>query len=608
MNGGVGDRPSFVPSEGISEILPKEAPKLGDGISAISFAGNDHVIQSMQLPPEGGTQVQTPVTDVAKAINKSSHHLIQSGGASLSGKVIPKQNPVVVLKNPLVAPGVPETVLEARVEGVAGQVLSDKEKILEEGTQKLRSALQSLRAFDPSKPLNPARANIEDRMNQLCVPGVGIAVIYKGVVIPLGFGQLENTKLLSQAASDSKTITALTVLALVDEGLLKLDDDVGEILGSDLWARIDTEKHTIDELDEEGQVVGEKKPKVTILNLLSHTAETNIGGFGGYEKEGERKIPTTVDEILEDVRLLSAPDIQRHEYSGGGYEVLRKIIELKVGNFEDTVKARVLDKLGMKESTYHPKGGDATACGNDPNGRPLPGGSFVYPQLAAAGLWTTPEELAQVVLGIQYAHGQDGGIVSKATASEMLASRTDGKPNGLGVFVEEMKGSKVFFHPGGNAGFQNIMVGNDKGQGVVIMTNADYGGHPLWKEVLAAVAKEFEWPDHENLKLCQPLFEPSEAFTQSELASLNPSEWAAGYVGSYFSEDRGEKHTAAIIEEGGKIFVQEDDNPRMEVTALGPKLGGFREFIPGPYDMLRFTGDSNTGHLTLELYGKKWQR
>ncbi|MBS0637522.1 MAG: beta-lactamase family protein, partial [Verrucomicrobia bacterium] len=447
MNGGVGERPLPNSDGGILGVSQQAEALPQSQVSAIHFAGSAHTIQTLKVETDKKPREETHSRQVAATITKSSSGPIHDSGTSLAGKA-----PAVVQEGHLRAMGVPAVVLEARVQAVAGPVLSEKEKILQEGMQKLQSALQNLLAFDPSKPLNPTPTNIQDRMNQLCVPGVGIAVIYKGVVVPLGFGELTNTKLLSQAASDSKTIAALTVLSLVDEGILNLEDDVGEILGADLWARIDTDKLTIDELDQEGRVVGEMKPKVTILNLLSHTAETNIGGFGGYDKAGERKIPTTVDEILEEVRLLSKPDIQHHEYSGGGYEILRKIIELKVGSYEKAVQARVFDKLGMKESTYCPKEGAATANGNDPTGRPLPGGSFVYPQLAAAGLWTTPAELAQVVIGIQHACEQDGGVISKATAKEMLTSRTVDKPNGLGVFVEAMKNSTVFFHPGANAG------------------------------------------------------------------------------------------------------------------------------------------------------------
>ena len=113
-----------------------------------------------------------------------------------------------------------------------------------------------------------------ERMEHYDVPGVSIALVnnYR-IEWARGYGVLEagraepvDAGTLFQAASISKTVSALAALALVEKGLLVLDEDVSDELVS--WQLPETE-FTVTE-------------KVTLRRLLSHSAGLNDYYAAGY--------------------------------------------------------------------------------------------------------------------------------------------------------------------------------------------------------------------------------------------------------------------------------------------------------------------------------------
>lgn len=495
-------------------------------------------------------------------------------------------------------------------------------------------------------PDSPAKTvSIAQRMQELGVPGVSVAVIDKGKILwSSAYGEL-NKPTLIQAASISKTITALTVLSLIGQcqeakkkgvssGLkndITLDTDVSTLLDEDLWRSIDPDERT------KGN-----QPKMTIRCLLSHTAGTTVSGFNGYPRlkqiekdtselneqvirleatqdrdpsdsknlqnlkerlqklknirsEAFKELPT-VDQILrgqgnsEQVKIVETPD-STFTYSGGGTTILQKVIEVVTGqNFEKIVEEKVFKKLEMGKSTYSPKESD-TCHGNDTDCSPIPGRWNAYPELAAAGLWTTPTDLAKMIIGIQQSI-TGGGMISQELAKSMITPQTEGIPNGLGVFVEQTPSSKYFFHGGVNLGFRCMFIANLEGQGAVVMTNSDHGA-PLYKEMIDSIAKTYEWRDAENLPMLQSPFKPE------ELAAFNTpidrEKWS-GYTGKYQFED----HLVDVSLSNEKILVRVDQEAPFEVIPLTDNLGLFRVFIPGPTEILRFKQIENS--TTLELY------
>jgi CubicO group peptidase (beta-lactamase class C family) len=289
---------------------------------------------------------------------------------------------------------------------------------------------------------------------------------------------------LFQAASISKPVTALAALRLVDEGHLDLDSDVNRWLRS--W-QIPESRYTLEQ-------------PVTLRSLLSHTAGFNVGGFPGYRRGAV--VPSAVD-VLEGrgntaaVRLDTVPR-SRFQYSGGGYTVAQVLIEdVTHESFQDALKRLVLDPLGMYQSTFAqplptPLREEA-ASAHERNVGPVDGRWLTHPELAAAGLWTTPMDLARFALGIRAAYlSERGAILSPATAKEMLTVQKGGY--GLGPGLGGEAETLLFAHPGGNVGFRAFFVLHaHTGDGVVVMSNAD-GGDALNMEIVRAVSRVYDWP------------------------------------------------------------------------------------------------------------------
>ena len=115
---------------------------------------------------------------------------------------------------------------------------------------------------------------------------------------------------------------------------------------------------------------------------------------------------------------------------------------------------------------------------HDPEGRPLPGGGHVYPELAAAGLWSTANDLTRLALALS-ASWRQGGLISRPTA-RLMAQRVDDGPTGLGIFVQPQSGRPpLLYHYGVNAGFRSVPSFLADGSfGLALMTNGE-GGRAL---------------------------------------------------------------------------------------------------------------------------------
>ena len=306
------------------------------------------------------------------------------------------------------------------------------------------------------------------------VPGLGFAVLGGGrITHARSYGLADPARqvrvtadTLFQAASISKCLTALAALRLVDQGRLTLDEAVNERLQS--W-----------KIPASEFIQGER---VTVRRLLSHQAGITVHGFAGYA--AGQPLPT-LTEILNGtppannaaIRVDTIPGTQPR-YSGGGYMVLQLLLTDVTGQpFPDLMQEIVLQPLGLTASSFEqplPVSLEKLAAiGHDKNGQPIPGGAHCYPEMAAAGLWTTPTDLARFALGIQHARsGRPHAVLSLAPAREMLTVQAG--VYGLGPSITGSGPARKWFHSGRNAGFDAVLlVGVETGKGVVIMTNAN---------------------------------------------------------------------------------------------------------------------------------------
>jgi hypothetical protein len=153
----------------------------------------------------------------------------------------------------------------------------------------------------------------------------------------------------------------------------------------------------------------------------------------------------------------------------------------------------------MNRSTYEnplpQKYYKSAATGYRTSGDEVEGKWPIYPEMAAAGLWTTPSQLIQYAIEIQKIHQKKkDGILKYETVEEMLTPGMN--DHGLGPGVSE----HTFGHGGADEGFRaQLTAWKDSPHAIVIMINSDNG--KIIRELMLAVAEEYDLPGIEpNIK------------------------------------------------------------------------------------------------------------
>jgi len=345
----------------------------------------------------------------------------------------------------------------------------------------------------PSGPIDAAE--IDKLLKQFSVPGVSIAVI-KDFKIDWarGYGLADveagtpvTAETMFQAASISKPVAAMASLRAVQDGRFGLDQDINTILKS--WKL-------------PGGEFTRSRP-VTPRSLMSHTSGTGDGfGFPGYALNAPR--PTLV-QILDgqapsnrpQVRL-ERPPLTGYKYSGGGVTIQELALTEAMGRpLAELARDWVLDPVGMTNSTFEqplPASREKqSARAHNRQGARMGDPWHIYPEHAAAGLWTTPTDLAKLLIEVQQTlAGQSTRVLSRATMREMVTPVGVG-PYAVGFSIEKRGEGWYFGHGGSNWGFQCYMVAHVlKGYGIVVMTNGDNGG-ALVQEIRRRVEQAYQW-------------------------------------------------------------------------------------------------------------------
>ena len=390
---------------------------------------------------------------------------------------------------------------------------------------------------------------IQDRLKFHRIPGVSIAVIndYK-VEWARAYGVKDvdtnepvTTETLFQAGSISKPVAAMVALKKVEQGKIALDENINNKLTS--WKLPDNEFTA--------------KSKVTLAHLLSHSGGLTVHGFPGYAVDA--KIPT-LPEVLDGaapantaaVRVNMEPGT-KHRYSGGGTTIAQlAIMDIEKKPYPQIAQETVLGPLNMTSSTYSQPLPELTrkkaASGHRNNGKTVEGKIHIYPEMAAAGLWTTPTDLAKFAIEVQLSlSGKSNKVLSKETTAKMVTPFID--LVGLGFFIEKHGAATYFGHGGADEGFRaQLLVNRDKGYGAAVMVNSDNA--QIIGEIFRSIAREYQWDGY----LPPP----------TEVVSVDPNK-LDDYVGRFHvNPDR----VLTITKENGRLYGQPTASPRIELFAV----------------------------------------
>lgn len=367
---------------------------------------------------------------------------------------------------------------------------------------------------DPAQQ-GPASKRLDELLEQFTTPAVSVAVVKDYQVIwakawgraDVDAGLVANAETLFQAASISKPVAAMGVLRAVQEGTFGLDDDINSLLKS--WKLIQKAEFL-------------EKTKVTPRLLMSMTAGATIHGFPGY-------LPTdplpTVPQILgydegghtpsntKPVVIDWEPNT-KYDYSGGGVTILQLALQDTTGvPFADYLQKKVLQPIGMTRSCYcQPLPAELDRNAARSYGWEVRQDGYigrgnakwhVYPELYAAGLWTTPTDLAKFMIEVQLAlAGKSQKVLTSEMARKMVTHGGVGA-YALGFTVgsdsphrpgKAGEPSRYFGHTGGNWGFRsNLEAHLEGGNGFVIMANSDDANPIVFGELPARIRAVYGW-------------------------------------------------------------------------------------------------------------------
>lgn len=408
---------------------------------------------------------------------------------------------------------------------------------------------------------------LQERMERYAVPGVSIAIVKDNkIVFAKGYGNSSQSsgkqvdiKTLFQAASLSKAVTALGVAQLVDKERLSLEKPVNHYLKN--WKL-------------------EGGDSVTVSQLLSHSAGVNVPSFPGFKHEEE--IPSLL-EILQGSPIAKTQAIAvehddgQYRYSGGGYQVLEKMIEEVTGKLFDTyMESELLKPYGAKNSHFRVMGisdKENIALGHGYRKNEYEDGWRIYPQAAAAGLWSTPSELAHLLIAYMRSYqGIDEGFISEELAKKISMPYVG--QMGLGFGAHGVGDNLHIDHAGWTNGYRAYMTAfPEKGEAIVIMTNGD-AGNRLIEEIMRSAARQLGWDAYQSTRRDRVRWSEH---TLSNIAGTYTMEPAGFEVTIVVQNDhlqmttpRGTRHELYPISDNQLVMIE--DNTVVEVIDGGGEL------------------------------------
>ncbi|GGG32361.1 hypothetical protein GCM10011344_36620 [Dokdonia pacifica] len=315
------------------------------------------------------------------------------------------------------------------------------------------------------------------------VPGLAVAIIKNGEVIlkkGYGYSDVSNKEMVTtmtgfNIGSISKMFTAWGIMKLVEDGTIDLDTPVSTYISK--W------KLPSSEYDAR---------KVTIRNVLQHTAGLSVHGYPGYESKD--KLSSLVDCLNgstreeEQVKLIMQPETT-WKYSGGGYTVLQLVIEEVSGkSFASYMEKTIFKPLKMKHTSFSIDQQilKTSARGYDDEGNEIP--LRLFNAQAAAGLHTTIEDL----ILFAKASLSTNPVLSEKSIALLIAPTELSRGNyGMGYMVMNRFGDFTLSgHGGSNQGWQSgFMLDFDSKSGIIVLTNGSAG-----KKVLFGSMKDWaQW-------------------------------------------------------------------------------------------------------------------
>ncbi len=381
-----------------------------------------------------------------------------------------------------------------------------------------------------------------------------------------------NNTSVFRAGSISKSLTALVVLKLQEEGYLNIDTDIKKYLKS--W-KLPKNKWI-------------KKQPVTLRNLLQHRSGLKGSqkmkiGDEGY-KEGE-KIFTLIEILdgkssLQKIEFDSKPG-EKYKYSNQGYNLIQLILEDITGKpFEQLAKEYVFQDFNMQNSTFEtvlPSENNPSICYAYENADLIEGYYRNTVGKCAGGLFSTTEDLAKFLIKTANIISGKDNFISQEFAKQILS----GEPYGLGFDLIKKDDQTVFYHTGRSYGYYSFMAMDiDRGDGFAMMVNTD-GVDGFFREMLYAISNTLEWEFWQPKRL--------------EAIDIDMEDYK-DHLGLFVCRVDGKEYKMEVIQKEKELFYLEYDEDEVYKYPLVPvKEQVFYDLIDGNKIEFIFTDEKLTG-------------
>ncbi|NNJ32852.1 serine hydrolase domain-containing protein [Lacrimispora defluvii] len=331
------------------------------------------------------------------------------------------------------------------------------------------------RKIRPNSPAEEYTAFLDARIPKLMqrygIPGVNIALVQnEQIVYTMAYGDADREAgrkmtidMPMRVQSISKSVTALAVLKLAEEGRLNLDDPVEKYIKD--W-KLPASVYSPDD--------------VTVRRLLCHTAGLPLGDvFALYAPD--EPAPSLKESLTRSATLFQAPG-KGFSYSNVGYNLLELLIEEVTGrDFAEYMKNEILSPLGMNHSSFE---WSTEALAAVPLGYTLDGKlvlPYRYAERASGGLLATAEDIARLCISGMPAFSKQQ-ILTSAGIEQLYAPQAERlgiygmvfDAYGFGHYIERFSsGELAVSHGGQGTGWMShFHAVPETGDAIVILTNS----------------------------------------------------------------------------------------------------------------------------------------
>lgn len=325
------------------------------------------------------------------------------------------------------------------------------------------------------------------------IPGLSVGLVHNGkLVYQRGFGYADveskipaTPKTCYRIASISKTFTAVVIMQLVEQGKIRLDDQVEKHLP---WFK--------------AQNKGLDSSSITIRQLLSHTAGVFRDGDTPQWEDGKFPDIKGLQESISD-KTLVFKNLTRFKYSNFGFAILGQVIKEVTGSsYNDYVTKHIIQKLGMK-STYPDFTQKISHQLAEGYSRPIPNKvREVFKHTAtksyssAVGFISDVPDLAKYLSALSLNQKGKNVLLRQASKKKMMRGfKKTGEKNeiyGLGFNNYEIEGRKPTGHGGGFNGFiTRIALDTENDIGVITLSNCNDSTAPAINNGIFATIYRF---------------------------------------------------------------------------------------------------------------------